>query len=339
MESADFNAVRELLSEPKKILLTTHTNPDGDAIGSSLAFFRYLKKKGHHVHVMSPDASPSFLAWMGGHDQILIYNPDEKRCRQLIEEAQLIFSLDYNDLSRLSKAADLVKGSGAIKILMDHHLYPANHFDFQISAVEISSTAELVFEYIVSAGDSAFIDRVIAECIYAGIVTDTGSFSYSCNYIKTYLVVAELYRYGIDGEHIHRLVYDTFSEKRLRLLGYSLSEKLVVLPEFHTAYIYLSASDLERYDYQVGDTEGVVNYALSIQGINLAALFTERDGKIMISFRSKGNFSVEKLARDFFEGGGHSNAAGGTSYFPMDETVTKFRNLLPLFQEQLKNTY
>jgi len=166
---------------------------------------------------------------------------------------------------------------------------------------------------------------------------DTGSFSYSCNYVKTYQVVGELFKHGIDGEYIHRLIYDTFSEQRLRLLGYSLTEKLVVLPQFHTAYICLSASDLNTYNYQVGDTEGVVNYALSIQGINLAALFTEREGKIRISFRSKGKFSAEQFAREHFAGGGHQNAAGATSHNTMDETVDKFRKLLPLFREKLSN--
>jgi phosphoesterase RecJ-like protein len=339
LKNTDFNAILNLLMRPRKILLTTHTNPDGDAIGASLAFFHYLRKKGHQVHVMVPDPSPGFLTWMKGHDELLDYQRQEELCNEIINGSELIFSMDYNDLSRLNKATPAVRQTGAQKILIDHHLYPAGHYDYQISVVEVSSTAELVYEFIAAAGDVSLIDLAIAEGIYTGIITDTGSLSYSCNYTRTYEIIADLYRFGIDGEHIHRLVYDTFSEKRLRLLGYSLSEKLVVLPEFHTAYITLSAAELDRFDYEVGDTEGVVNYALSIGGINLAVLFTERDRKIRISFRSKGNFSVEELARTFFEGGGHCNAAGATSYLSMTETVDKFRQILPRLADQLKNPY
>jgi len=339
LEDTDFEQIRELLSRPRTILLTIHTNPDGDAIGSALAFHCYLKKKGHTVYIISPDPYPSFLAWMVDHDRILIFSREEEKCRQVIAEAGVIFSLDYNDFSRLKKAAEPVMNSRAKKVLLDHHPYPADHFDLKISVLKTSSTAELVFDFISAAGDIELIDHAIASCIYTGIVTDTGSFSYSCNYEKTYLVIAELFRYGIDGEHIHRLVYDTYSEQRLRLLGYSLSEKLVVLPEFHTAYIYLSAADLDRYNYQLGDTEGVVNYALSIEGINLAALFSERDNSIRISFRSKGNFSVEKLAREHFNGGGHPNASGATSYLSMNETLRKFRETLPIYREALNKVF
>ncbi|NQV02824.1 MAG: DHH family phosphoesterase [Bacteroidia bacterium] len=285
-------------------MLTTHTNPDGDAIGSSLAFYRYLSMKGHTVSIMAPDPFPSFLAWLTDSDKILIFSQQKVQCLRAIEDATVIFSLDYNDLKRLQDACDPVMQSSAVKIVLDHHLYPAIYYKMAISVVDTSSTAELVFDFIRAMGDEVLIDRAIAEALYTGIVTDTGSFSYSCNYVKTYEVIAALFKRGIDGEYIHRLIYDTYSEHRLRLLGYSLSDKLVVLPELHTAYIYLSADDLERFQYQIGDTEGVVNYALSIEGVNLAALFSERDHSIRISLRSKGNFSVEKLASECFEGGG-----------------------------------
>ena len=339
MERTGFKQVRELLSRPQTILLTIHTNPDGDAVGSALALYRYLTKKGHTVFIMSPDPFPAFLAWMEGQDQILVFSREEERCRKAIADANVIFSLDYNDLSRLKKAMDPVMKSNAKKVLLDHHLYPADHYDLKISVTDTSSTAELIFDYIEAAGDTELIDHAIASCIYTGIVTDTGSFSYSCNDERTYMVIARLFHHGIDGEHIHRLVYDTFSENRLRLLGYSLSEKLVVLQEFHTAYIYLTAADLQRFNYQIGDMEGVVNYALSIEGINLAALFTERDNSIRISFRSKGNFSVERLARDHFDGGGHPNASGATSYLTMDETLRMFLETLPLYSEALNKVY
>ncbi|MBC8314613.1 MAG: bifunctional oligoribonuclease/PAP phosphatase NrnA [Bacteroidales bacterium] len=339
MERTGFKQVRELLSRPQTILLTIHTNPDGDAIGSALALYWYLMKKGHTVFIMSPDPFPAFLAWMDGQDRILIFSREEEKCLKAIADANVIFSLDYNDFNRLKKAMDPVMKSNAKKVLLDHHLYPADHYDLKISIEDTSSTAELVFDFIEAAGDTELIDQAIASSIYTGIVTDTGSFSYSCNDERTYLVIASLFQHGIDGEHIHRLVYDTFSENRLRLLGYSLSEKLVVLQEFHTAYIYLTTADLERFNYQIGDMEGVVNYALSIEGINLAALFSERDNSIRISFRSKGNFSVEQLARDHFDGGGHPNAAGATSYLTMDETLKMFLETLPIYREALNKVY
>jgi len=289
--------------------------------------------------MMVPDMFPSFLAWLTDSGKIFNFSQQQDYVLQAIAEATMIFSLDYNDLNRLSNAADPIKKSPATKIVLDHHLYPSDQYDLKVSKTNISSTAELVYEFIQAMGDEALIDLEIAESLYTGIVTDTGSFSYSCNHVKTYEVIAALFRRGIDGERIHRLIYDTYSEHRLRLLGYSLSENLVVLPEFHTAYIYLTSEDLERFHYQVGDTEGVVNYALSIEGINMAALFSERDNSIRISFRSKGNFSVERIASDYFDGGGHANASGATSYLSMEETVKKFRDLLPHYREALSKVY
>jgi phosphoesterase RecJ-like protein len=328
-----------LLEIPRKILITTHTNPDGDAIGSSLAMYGYLKKKGHDVSVIIPDTDPAFLFWMPFHSSILVYCDQEEECLRRIEQAEIIFCLDYNGLGRLSGAEKPVRNSDALKILIDHHRDPAPEFTHMISVIETSSTSELVYDFISGCGDADQIDQNIAACIYSGIITDTGSFSYSCNYEKTYLITADLYHKGIDGEHIHRLIYDTYSEERLRLLGYSISEKLVVLDEFHTAYIYLSKDDLNRFNYQVGDTEDVVNYALSIEGINLAALFSERDGVVRVSFRSKGNFSVNDIARKFFNGGGHINAAGATSYLSLEETVRIFVENLPDYKDKLISVY
>ncbi|MBE0648129.1 MAG: DHH family phosphoesterase [Bacteroidales bacterium] len=339
MEDTDFSKIQELLASPQTILLTTHTNPDGDAIGSSLAFYRYLMLKGHSVSMMVPDPFPSFLAWLTDTGKIAVFSQQKEQVLQAISAATVIFSLDYNDLNRLNDAAGPVMASSAIKVVLDHHLYPAEQYDFKFSVTKTSSTAELVFDFIHAMGDEELIDKAIAESLYTGIVTDTGSFSYSCNYVKTYEVIAALFRRGIDGEHIHRLIYDTYSEHRLRLLGYSLSDKLVVLPEYHTAYIWLTSEDLDRFHYRIGDTEGVVNYALSIEGINMAALFSERDNSIRISFRSKGNFSVERIAKDHFDGGGHANASGATSYLSMEETVNRFRNLLPHYRDALSTVY
>jgi phosphoesterase RecJ-like protein len=320
-------------------LITTHSNPDGDAIGASLALAAYLKKKNHTVQVMIPDPYPDFLAWMDGHEDILIFNTMKSDCIQAINHAEMIIAADYNNLGRLNDAAPLVRQSKAVKVLIDHHLNPSDEFDHLISISKISSTSELVYNFIEEMGDLHLLDKSIAECIYAGIITDTGSLSYSCNYVKTYLIMAELFRLGIDGEHLHRLIYDTYSEKRLRLLGYSISDQLIVLPGFHTAYITLSKEDLQRFDHQIGDTEGVVNYALSIKGINLAALFMERDGIVKVSFRSKGKFAVNTLASQYFNGGGHRNAAGANCTTTLDETIRKFLEILPLFQSTLNSVY
>ncbi len=339
MENTDFDLVREKISQPSNILITTHSNPDGDAIGSSLALASYLKKKNHSVQVMVPDPYPDFLAWMAGHEDILVFSNSESECVKAIEQADIIFAADYNNLGRLNDAAGFVRRSNAIKILIDHHLVPSDEFDYKISISRISSTSELLYNFIEKMGDIHLVDKNIAECIYAGIITDTGSLSYSCNYVKTYQILANLFQLGIDGEHLHRLIYDTYSESRLRLLGYSISDQLVVLHEYHCAYIILSREDLQRFNYQIGDTEGVVNYALSIKDINLAALFMEREGIVKVSFRSKGNFAVNTLAAEYFNGGGHRNAAGANCTTTLEETVAKFRQILPQYQTMLKSVY
>ena len=339
MKNSNFKDIIGEVKKHHKILITTHANPDGDAIGSSLALFGYLKKKLHEVYVMVPDPDPTFLHWMPYHENLLVFNKDRETCLKVIEQAELIFSVDYNTLDRLEEATEFVRKAEGKKILIDHHKDPDQRFHLMISDISVSSTAELIYDFIIESGDHDLIDTDIAACIYAGIITDTGSFSYSCNNEKTYQITAHLISAGIDGEHIHRMVYDTYSEARLRLLGYSLSDKLVVLHESHTAYISLSKDDLKRFNHQVGDTEGIVNFGLSIKDINLAALFMEKEGLVKISFRSKGNFSVNDLARKYFDGGGHNNAAGAYSYLSLQETISKFLSLLPVYTEQLKKVY
>ncbi|MEI8006735.1 MAG: bifunctional oligoribonuclease/PAP phosphatase NrnA [Bacteroidota bacterium] len=339
LNNTDFEKIRETLDKSGRIIITTHTNPDGDAIGASLAMFLYLRKRGFDVKVIIPDLYPEFLAWLPKAQEIMIFEKQAEECRNLIEGADLIICVDFNNLKRLNELGDVIRQSDKMKVLIDHHLYPSDEFLHRISFSKISSTSELVYDFIDAVGHKDLIDKEMAECLYAGIVTDTGSFSYACNYVKTYLIIAELFRLGIDGEHIHRLVYDTYSENRLRLLGYAVSGGLTVLPEFHAAYIVLTSEDLERFQYKVGDTEGVVNYALSIKDINLAALFMEKDDNVKVSFRSKGKFSVDRLAREHFGGGGHSNASGANCDMSVDETVGRFLSLLPSFRDELKNVY
>lgn len=339
MKNTHFTQIAKLLSKPLNILITTHSNPDGDAIGSSLALASYLKKKNHAVHVMAPDHYPDFLAWMDGHEEIMVFSSAADDCVKVINQADMIIAADYNSFARLNEAGPIVLRTKAVKVLIDHHLNPSDEFDYMISTPKISSTSELVYNFIEEMGDLHLMDKGIAEQIYAGIITDTGSLSYACNYVKTYLIIADLFRLGIDGEHIHRLIYDTYSESRLRLLGHSISDRLVVLPEYHTAYITLTKEELQQFNYQIGDTEGVVNYGLSIKGINLAALFMERDGIVKASFRSKGNFAVNTMAAALFNGGGHRNAAGANCYASLEETVLKFREILPAYQPLLSSVY
>jgi phosphoesterase RecJ-like protein len=297
--------------------------------------YHFLKLSGHDVNVIVPNSYPDFLVWMPGQEKILIYEENKKLCDELFKFSDILFSLDYNAPSRLGMAAGSFKKAKGIKVLIDHHIQPETKtYDHIFSTIDISSTSEIVYEFMYQI-NSGLINKSMAECIYAGIMTDTGSFSYACNYERTFGIVADLYKSGIDGVKINRLVYATFSENRLRLLGYALSEKLKVLPEYSTAHISLTRKELKHFNYQVGDTEGLVNYALSIKGIKFAALFTERKDKIRISLRSVGEFSVNSLANKHFEGGGHKNAAGGDSFLTLDETLKKFERLLPEYEGQL----
>ena len=329
MDKNIIETISNLITTPKKIAIITHSNPDGDALGSSLALYGILVQQKHDVKVITPNEFPSFLAWMPFSSEIIIHKTETETAAKVLSEADIIFCLDFNDLSRIENIeADYTK-SKATKILIDHHLDPSKFTDFTISVSNSSSTSEIIFNVIADLNLNHLLTKEIAECIYTGIITDTGSLSFSCNNINTYHVVAELFKTGIDGEHIHRLVYDTYSEDRMRLLGFCLSEKLKVIHKYHTAFISLTKKELERFNFKIGDTEGVVNFALSMDGITMAVLFMERKDYIKISLRSKGNVSVNDIARKYYSGGGHHNAAGGSSFVNMNETIEQFEKILP----------
>ncbi|MEN8224571.1 MAG: bifunctional oligoribonuclease/PAP phosphatase NrnA [Bacteroidota bacterium] len=336
MKFNNITKIKELISRSDKILITTHTNPDGDAIGSSLALFHFLKKLDKEVYLLVPNLYPEFISWLPGNENIIVYERDRKQSKQALENVETVFCLDYNAIHRSGILQDVLRNAEASMIMIDHHPDPATEeFKYVVSTTETSSTSELLYEFFLQI-DPAFIpDRDIATCLFVGIMTDTGSFSFACNRPETFSITAKLLETGIDAEWIHRMVYDTFSEDRLRLLGYSLGEKLVVLKDYATAYIALSRKDLDTFHYQVGDTEGIVNYALSIEGITMAILLTERKGRIRLSFRSKGDFSVNEVARDHFKGGGHKNAAGGDSYENLEQTIKKLEGLLPAYKQRL----
>ncbi len=336
MDQETIAQIQSYTVDYQDIVLVSHSNPDGDALGSSLALSRFLSKAGHKVNVMVPNAYPAFLAWMPGSRDILNWETDEDRCRALITQAKLVFCLDFNALHRLDGLGTAIQRSSAIRILIDHHIDPSDEFHLSLSDTKYSSTSEMVYEVIRHLGGLDRMDPDIAVNIFVGIMTDTGSFSYACNRPETFSIAAELIRYGVNPEKVHRLVYDTYSEHRMRLLGHSLGDRLKVFPQWHTAYIYLTAKDLEDYHFQKGDTEGLVNYPLSIQDIHLSVIFIEKEGHIRLSLRSKGNFSVNNFVRKHFEGGGHRNAAGGNAYLSMNETLRLFESLLPLYSKELK---
>ena len=326
----------DLIAGSDRLLVTTHTNPDGDAIGSSLAMYHFLKGLGKEVSVVVPNHYPAFISWLPGNDQIIVYEEQHKKAQSLIAEAQLIFCLDYNAIHRSGSLQDILKVAECPLMMIDHHPEPQTEdFRFVFSNTDTSSTAELIFEFMHEIAEDQKVTTEIATCLFVGIMTDTGSFSFACNRPATFHVTAKLLETGIDAEEIHRRVYDTFSEDRLRLLGYALSEKLVVRREYATAYIALSRQDLDRFNFQVGDTEGIVNYALSIEGITMAVLLTERKGRIRLSFRSIGKFSVNEVARKHFQGGGHRNAAGGDVYESLKKAILTLEELLPQYKNEL----
>ncbi len=338
LSSDEAKGIRNLLSASAKVVITTHHRPDGDAMGSSLGLYNYLLAKGFQVAVVVPSEAPDFLSWLHGSDKVINYEVDKNTGDELIKGADVIFCLDYNSLNRIDKMEDAVRSSPAKKILVDHHLDPDTIFDVSVSYQDVSSTSELIVDVIMGMGDTDHIDKKIAQCLYCGIMTDTNSFRYSSMKARTHRIVAGLIEAGAENYMIHEMVYDNATESRLRLLGHSLSERLVVLPEFNTAYIALSEKELDQFKYQTGDTEGFVNVALGIKGIRLAVFFSEKSGIIKISFRSKGDFSVKDLSSKYFNGGGHKNASGGVSELSLDNTVKKFLEILPLYKAQLTSS-
>jgi bifunctional oligoribonuclease and PAP phosphatase NrnA len=330
--------IRELLSVPRKVVITTHYKPDGDAIGSSLALWGWLLDRGHQVTVVSPSDYPEFLQWMTGNDQVINAERKMSAARKVASEADLIFCLDFNTASRMEATADAILASKAFKVLIDHHPQPDSFCNITFSYPESCATCELVFHFLKAVEPGTVLTSSVADCLYAGIMTDTGSFRFSSTTADTHLVIAELIRSGADGFRIHERIFDHFSEARTRFLGLCLKEKLVVLEKFKTAYIWVTKEELEQHHHQTGDTEGIVNYALGIKGIRFAAFFCERDNLIKISFRSKGSFSVNEFARTHFSGGGHTNAAGGRSKESLDLTLQKFLAVLPDYETKLNLT-
>ena len=336
MNSQVVQSILQLLSEPQIIAIIPHKNPDGDAIGSTLALRHYLNIKGHDAQVIVPNDFPKFLKWMPGVDQILNYEWEHSDASEALQKATLVFTLDFNDLSRTGQMEKALQNLSVPMVMIDHHQAPKDYAAIMYSDVSMSSTSEMVYNFIEALGDRELITEEIANCLYAGILTDTGSFKFASTTSRTHRVVAELIDKGAQNASIHNRIFDTNTPERLHLLGCALNN-MVILPEYHTAYITLSQEELDRHQFKKGDTEGFVNYGLTLENIFFAVIFIENreEGIVKISFRSEGDFSVNTFAREHFQGGGHKNAAGGRSELPLEETVTYFKSLLENYKSEL----
>ena len=317
------------------IVIITHVGPDGDAMGASLGLWHFLMTLEKTPQVIVPTPFPNFLAWMPGANKTLVYKFDKEKADEHIQKADLIFLLDFNAASRMDKMADAVLASKARKVMIDHHLQPENIANIIISYPEISSTSELIFRLICRMGHFSDINLGCAECVYTGMMTDTGGFTYNSNHEEIYSIIYELIKLGVDKDDIYRRVYNTFSADRMRLMGYCLYKKMKIYPEYQAALITLTQRELHEFKYDNGDAEGFVNIPLSIQGINFTVFMREDPDKIKVSLRSQGSFPTNKFAAEIFGGGGHLNASGGESYTSLDEAVRKFEEALPLYTEFL----
>ena len=329
--------LKKLIKDPKHIVITTHRGPDGDAMGSSLAMFNFLKKIGHNVTVITPNKYAEFLHWIAGNNEVIIYEGNEKQVQSITSKADLFFLLDFNNMGRIGDLGNLISSSKATKVLIDHHQNPDTSMaDIIFSNTNACSTAQLVYEIINAMDFDSYIDKTIAECLYLGIMTDTGSFKFSSTTSKTHQIIAKLINAGADNTKIHDLVYDNSSANRIKLLGYCLNNKLLLYPENNSAIISLTAEELERFKFQNGDTEGFINYALAIKGIKFATFIAEKEGVVKLSLRSKGNFKVNEIANKYFNGGGHTNASGGVSQYSVNETIKQVEKIITNYKEQLK---
>ena len=325
-----------ILNQPFKAVITAHQKPDGDAMGSTLGLYHFLKQLGHEVTVVSPTNWAAFLNWMPGVDQVIDFEANKKEASQIVADADYVFCLDFNILHRTKHLEPVIRDSKALKILIDHHQQPdIPSFAYGISDVKMSSTCEMVYDFIVQSGHSNLINLDIATCLYTGLMTDTGSFRFPSTTASVHKIVAHLKELGLQHAKIHENIYDNSTEGRLKFMGNAFLNRMTVLPEFKTAVMAIPKSDIYKFELKTGDTEGLVNYLLSIEGIKFAAILIDREEERKWSFRSKGNFDVNIFARTHFEGGGHANAAGGSSSKSLDETLNDFKTIIENYKSQL----
>jgi phosphoesterase RecJ-like protein len=329
--------IQQLLLTPKKVVIVGHLNPDGDTVGSALALAFFLRKKGHQCNVLIFDNLDYTLTWMPEADKITIYKKNPEQAKAYIAEAEVFFCVDYNGLERTGDMAPFIRdNTKAPRILIDHHLNPStDDFDIIISTPNTSSTAELTYDILKLFNEPELFDKDIATALYAGIITDTGALSYSCENTSVYYAVAELTDMGINVPQIRNNLYNMLPESRLRVTGYGLYVKMKIIKAFRTAYIVLTQDELHALHYQKGDSEGLVNYCISMKNIVFGCIIIEQTDRIQLSFRSRGNFDVSKIAVQHFEGGGHKNASGASSYVSLEKTVARFESILPLYRQEL----
>lgn len=339
MNSEDILIVNQLLNTPKNIVVVGHKNPDGDAVGSCLGLGNFLKQKGHQVQVVMPNDFPDFLKWIPEASTIINYDQNLEETQAAVKQADLIFTLDFNALNRTGDLVNELEKATANFILIDHHQKPDDYAIVTYSDIAMCSTSEMVFHFMEKLNGIDLLNKEIATQLYVGIMTDTGSFRFPATTATTHRVIAGLIEAGANNAEIHQNVYDTSSPDRLKLLGTALNN-LVMLPEYKTAYITLSQDELNQNNFKKGDTEGFVNYALSMSGVIFAAIFIEnkKEDIIKISLRSKGDFSVNEFSRKHFNGGGHTNAAGGRSLKNLSDTIEEFISILPRYKKELNES-
>jgi len=337
VEEGTARTIQGWIETAERVAILTHSNPDGDAIGSSLAMALALGKLGLDAQVVIPDGLPDFLRWLPGIERSTTFAYKRDKAIGIIEGADLIFCLDFNDSKRVNGVEEFLQKSSAKKILIDHHQEPLKFTDIAISETWRGSVGEMIYLFINEVLNGEVMDKDIATCLYVAIMTDTGNFNYASSYPEIFHIVGDLMKYGIEKDSIYSSVYDAFSEDRMHLQGYCMQEKMVVLPKYHTAYISLTDEELRKFNHRKGDTEGFVNIPFSVQGIKFTALFVEKKDLIRASFRSRGQFPVNKVAAQHYHGGGHINAAGGDSFLSMKETLDGFESLLPGYSKLLSD--
>lgn len=322
---------KHLLNRAHSVAVLAHQGPDGDALGSSLALADFLHNQGKQVQVIYPDPFPEFLRFLPGADKALIYSLQPKACEAFLNKADVICCLDFNQLKRMGKLGEVVANAAAKRIMMDHHPNPDVFADVQISYPQLSSTSELVFRYICRSGSFDEMTKECAECVFTGMMTDTGAFTYNSNSAELYFIVSQLIQKGINKDEIYNRVFNTWSADRMRLMGFVLNHRMKLYPKHQAAILSLSLSDLKDYKFQYGDTEGFVNLPLSISGIVFSVFLREDTDKIKLSFRSQGDFPANKVASELFNGGGHLNAAGGEFYGTLEDAIRILEEALPSY--------
>lgn len=330
--------VKTLLASPKDIVIFSHRNPDGDAVGSSLGLFHYLRSQGHQVRIILPSDYPDFLSFLPEVNEIVIYDDEEEDARKFIDQAEIFFILDLNSFDRIDKVSAGLDKDTRPRIMIDHHLYPEPIADYMFSNPSASSTCEMIYTFIDDLGHAGWVTREVAECLYTGIVTDTGGFKYATS-PALFRTVAKLLEAGADDYKIQDNIYNSMTEKQLRILGHCLANQMELLPELRTGIIWLTKEDYKHFDIQRGDTEGIVNYILRMPSMMIAAFIHEQPTIVKMSLRSKGDMDVQQICKSHFRGGGHKNAAGGASFAPLGTTINKFKKLLPNYATEIEAAY